>query len=150
MENLRSLLCQFRQNWYHFLAGQERDAVELVGNCYGGIAVDLNFYSERDKLFVQVAGELDLLVSSDLRAHLDQALDAKGARHLFLDFSGVTFIDSSGLGVILGRYRRLAESGGTVTIKNAPPQIYKILELSGLNRIMQITQLITEESVTEG
>lgn len=110
--------------------------------------MDLQFDSEKDKLFVWVNGELDLMVAARLRTELDSALDTKQARRLVLDFSGVNFIDSSGLGVILGRYRRLTEIGGTVQIENANTQVYKILELSGLSRIMEITQNVVEQGET--
>lgn len=98
----------------------------------------LNFRSDKDRLYVKIDGELDLSVSGSFRSELDQNLDINQARHLILDFSNVGFIDSSGLGVILGRYKRLAEIGGTVQICDVNDQIRKILELSGLSRIMEI------------
>lgn len=98
----------------------------------------LDFKGEKDKLYVKINGELDLSVASSFRSELDQNLDLKQARHLILDFSNVGFIDSSGLGVILGRYKRLTEIGGTVQICGVNDQIGKILELSGLSRIMEI------------
>ena len=100
----------------------------------------IQFNFEKDKLYVKTVGELDLLVADSFRSQLDQTLDIKQARHLILDFSDVSFIDSSGLGVILGRYKRLAEIGGTVEICGVHEQIAKILELSGLSRIMEIRQ----------
>ncbi len=106
----------------------------------------LEFSVEKDKLYVKVAGELDLSVAANFRSELDQLLDMKQARHLILDFSQVSFIDSSGLGVILGRYKRLAEIGGTVQICGVNDQIIKILEFSGLNRIIEIHK--REDKVT--
>jgi len=100
--------------------------------------VKLDFKFEKDKLYVKIDGELDLSVASNFRSELDRNLDIKQARHLILDFSNVDFIDSSGLGVILGRYKRLAEVGGSVQICGVNDQIGKILELSGLSRIMEI------------
>ncbi|MGI6684870.1 MAG: STAS domain-containing protein [Bacillota bacterium] len=100
----------------------------------------LDFKSDKDKLYVKVDGELDLSVAANFRGELDKKLDMTQARHLIFDFSQVSFIDSSGLGVILGRYKRLAEIGGTVKISGVNEQIGKILELSGLSRIMEIRQ----------
>jgi stage II sporulation protein AA (anti-sigma F factor antagonist) len=102
--------------------------------------LDLQLEYEKDKLYVQLKGELDLSIAPHLRIELDNALDTKQARHLIMDFSSVSFIDSSGLGVILGRYRRLTEVGGTVCVENTSPQVYKILEMSGLSKIIEITQ----------
>lgn len=106
----------------------------------GGLLVNLQIDYDKDKLFVKVSGELDMLVAPSFRFELDKALDVRQVRHLILDFTQVTFIDSSGLGVILGRYKRLAEVGGKVQICGVNEQISKILEFSGLNRIMEICQ----------
>ncbi|HHT62139.1 MAG: anti-sigma F factor antagonist [Bacillota bacterium] len=100
--------------------------------------MNLDFKSDKDKLYVKIEGELDLSVATSFRATLEEKIDVNQARHLILDFSQVSFIDSSGLGVILGRYKRLKEIGGTVQIIGVNEQIEKILELSGLSRIMDI------------
>jgi len=100
--------------------------------------MNLNFTVNRDKLWVQVAGDVDLSAAPRFRTELDKNLDQSKLRHLVLDFSQVTFIDSSGLGVILGRYKRLTEIGGDITVVGVNAQIGKILELSGLSRIMEI------------
>ncbi|MGI6678814.1 MAG: STAS domain-containing protein [Dehalobacterium sp.] len=99
----------------------------------------LDFKYEKDRLYASIDGEIDLSVAAHLRQELDQNLDRKQARHLILDLTKVSFIDSSGLGVILGRYKRLSEIGGTVKIYGVNDQIEKILELSGFNRIMKIS-----------
>lgn len=88
-------------------------------------------------LVARLAGEVDLAVADRLRSALDQAMGEKGTRHLVLDLSGVSLIDSSGLGVILGRYRRLAQSGGRVGLVGLKPTVKRVLELSGLLGIMR-------------
>jgi stage II sporulation protein AA (anti-sigma F factor antagonist) len=60
------------------------------------------------------------------------------ARNLTFDFSEVRFIDSSGLGVVLGRYKRVLTRGGKVRIVGANPQVYRILCLSGFGKLMEI------------
>ena len=92
----------------------------------------------KNTLWVKISGELDLNTAETLRLKLSNALDKSGARHMVCDFAGVTFIDSSGLGVLLGRYRQLAAVGGTISINNVRPQVYKLLEFSGLNKIINI------------
>ncbi|HUW65188.1 MAG TPA: anti-sigma F factor antagonist [Spirochaetia bacterium] len=88
-------------------------------------------------LVARLTGEMDLQVADHLRSALDSAMGEKGTRYLVLDLSGVSFIDSSGLGVILGRYRRLAQSGGRVSLVGLSPPVKNVLELSGLLRIMR-------------
>ncbi|MGI5892046.1 MAG: STAS domain-containing protein [Bacillota bacterium] len=98
----------------------------------------------KDGLFVRLEGEFDLLVADKLRDEINKALKKSAARHLILDFSKLTFIDSSGLGVILGRYRQLAPMGGKVTIIGSNSQVYKILELSGLTRVITVEEPIKD------
>lgn len=96
----------------------------------------INIEVARDTLLVRPAGELDLGSADSFRTALDKALDDHKIRHMIVNLGGISYIDSSGLGVLLGRYKRLASSGGKVSLVCPKPQIKKILELSGLLRIM--------------
>jgi stage II sporulation protein AA (anti-sigma F factor antagonist) len=71
-----------------------------------------------------------------LRNALEQALDREPIINLVFNLAGVSFIDSSGLGVLLGRYKRVSKNGGKVMLVSPQPQVRRILELSGLFRIM--------------
>lgn len=88
-------------------------------------------------LTVYLQGELDLSIADELRQQLDTRLDETGINNLIFDMDGVNFIDSSILGVMLGRYKRLSSKGGKVMITSARSQIRRILEMSGLFRIME-------------
>ena len=92
----------------------------------------------KNALFVQIGGEIDLDNADALRKKLDEALDATCMRKLICDLEGVRFIDSTGLGVLLGRYRKLAALGGGVKLVNVSEPIYRILALSGVTEIMQV------------
>lgn len=72
-----------------------------------------------------------------LRQAIDTEIERRGIRTVILNLERVSFIDSSGLGVILGRYKKLLPMGGKIIISNAPSHIYKIMELSGLPKIVQ-------------
>ncbi|HEX3032706.1 MAG TPA: anti-sigma factor antagonist [Bacillota bacterium] len=87
-------------------------------------------------LVARVAGELDMRVTPEFRDRLDTALENEMAGKLLLNLSEVSFIDSSGLGAILGRYKRLTQVGGKLAIAAPQPQVKRILELSGILRIM--------------
>ncbi|MDA8096984.1 MAG: STAS domain-containing protein [Desulforudis sp.] len=86
-------------------------------------------------LVARLQGELDMQVTDALRSALDQALNASGAKNMLFDLRLVSFIDSSGLGVILGRYRRIADKGGRLAFVNVEPPVRRVLELSGVLRI---------------
>jgi stage II sporulation protein AA (anti-sigma F factor antagonist) len=85
-----------------------------------------------------VEGELDMHVAEDFRQTVDDALDSSGVKNVLLSLKGVTFIDSSGLGVILGRYKKVYQLGGKVLAAHAHPQVERIFRLSGLLKLIQI------------
>jgi stage II sporulation protein AA (anti-sigma F factor antagonist) len=92
---------------------------------------------ERQTLLLYLNGELDMNTSDNLRQVIDNEIERRGIRTIILNLQEVTFIDSSGLGVILGRYKKLLPMGGKIIISNVPPHIYKIMELSGLPKIIE-------------
>lgn len=92
---------------------------------------------ERQTLHLYVEGELDMKNANDLKQLIDMEIDKKGIRTVILHMEDLRFIDSSGLGAILGRYKKLLPLGGKVKIANVPPHLYKIMELSGLPKIIE-------------
>jgi stage II sporulation protein AA (anti-sigma F factor antagonist) len=89
-------------------------------------------------LIVRVEGELDMHVADEFRRKVDDALETSGASNLLLSLKGVTFIDSSGLGVILGRYKKITALGGKMCAAGVRPQVGRIFEFSGLLRIIRM------------
>lgn len=96
----------------------------------------LDIECKQDTLLVRPGGELDLNITDLLRNNLDETLDREQAKNMVFNLSKVTFLDSSVLGVLLGRYKRVTKNGGKVVIVSPQPQVRKILELSGLFTIM--------------
>jgi anti-anti-sigma factor len=85
---------------------------------------------------VVVQGEIDVATSPELRTQLN-TLVANGARDITLGFEGVSFVDSSGLGVLVGTYKRLRdEFGGSVRIVGAQPPVRKVFEITGLEQAL--------------
>lgn len=95
-------------------------------------------------LIVRIEGELDMHVAEEFRNIVDDALEKSQVRNILLSLKGVSFIDSSGLGVILGRYKKLSILGGTMLAANVQPHIAKIFELSGLFKIIRQYSTETE------
>lgn len=80
---------------------------------------------------VAVTGEVDVHTAPELRAELNRLL-TDGARDIAVDLEGVEFIDSTGLGVLLGAHRQATEAGGTFEVRTTSERILKLLRISGL------------------
>lgn len=84
-------------------------------------------------------GEIDHHSASAIREEVDKTIDAEKPDMLILDFRDVTFMDSSGIGLVMGRYRKLKElPGSELHITNTSPWIYKVMRLAGLERLAVI------------
>ena len=66
-----------------------------------------------------------------------QDLTPADARQLILDFAMVTFMDSSGIGLVMGRFRLMQENEGTVLLRNLPTPIRKVMKLAGLDKLAE-------------
>lgn len=89
----------------------------------------------RDVMRAALSGEIDHHTAKELREDIDNALQCAQPRRLVLDFSGVGFMDSSGIGLIMGRYRLTQEWGCRVELTGAPPSIARMIRLAGLGRL---------------
>ncbi len=96
-------------------------------------------------LTVQIAGELDLSTSPAFRNRIEEELSQnQEIQHLIFDFKETSFIDSSGLGAILGRYKSMAQRNGKISAVNVPPHLERLFELSGLLKVMTIHPSLEE------
>lgn len=93
---------------------------------------------KRDTLTVYLSGELDHCCAQSIRRELDTLISDSAVRHLILDMKQMSFMDSSGIGVILGRYRTLSQRGGMVSVKNMNPQVRRIFLLSGMQQVIRM------------
>jgi anti-sigma B factor antagonist len=87
-----------------------------------------------DCAVLQVSGEIDLYTAPVLRERI-QDLAAKGTVHIIADLSRVDFLDSTGLGVLVGGLRRLREAGGSLTLVISAPRIRRVFEITGLTKV---------------
>ncbi|MBQ7656509.1 MAG: anti-sigma factor antagonist [Clostridia bacterium] len=92
---------------------------------------------KRDTVTARVTGELDHYSAQTIRRELDALIAEPGVKRLVLDLRDMTFMDSSGIGVILGRYRTMRERGGSVAVKNMNPQVERVFTLSGMRQVIQ-------------
>lgn len=83
-------------------------------------------------------GELDHHAAKSIREEIDQTIEREKPGMLTIDFKNVTFMDSSGIGLVMGRYRLMQLLNGKITVKNASLHIRKVMRLAGLDRLAAI------------
>lgn len=88
-------------------------------------------------LIVRLSGELDHHESTGLREAWQKKLQEEQVQHVVLNLQHVTFMDSSGIGVILGRYKEILRLGGELVVCSVNPAIQRIFEMSGLFKIIR-------------
>lgn len=84
----------------------------------------------------KITGEIDHHTARWLRMDIDTAIADRAPKKLLMDFSGVSFMDSSGVGLVMGRYKNMKERGGKVALINMPEYIEKVMNLAGMDRLL--------------
>ena len=84
-------------------------------------------------------GEIDHHCAPAIRNEIDLAVDGCHPENLIMDFGEVTFMDSSGIGLVMGRYQVMKNIGGRVCLENTPVHIKRVMRLAGLDRFTSIT-----------
>lgn len=97
-----------------------------------------------DSFVVAVAGELDMHTATPLREQLEEVLD-EGGRNLLVDLTGVSFLDSTALGVILEAARSLRSRSGQLVVVADDPRVTRTFRIAGLERVLRL-----ESSLPEG
>jgi anti-sigma B factor antagonist len=92
---------------------------------------------DNDPSTVHVAGEIDVATSPALKDELYRMLD-QGQQRVVVDLAEMSFIDSSGLGVLVGTLKRAREQGGEVVLRSMQPSARKVVEITGLTEIFTI------------
>ena len=93
--------------------------------------------ARRETITVQIEGELDHCSAERVRATLDALLADTHVKRLVIDLERLTFMDSAGIDVMLGRYRTLARRNGTLAVRGVSPQVDRIFRMSGLYQIIE-------------
>lgn len=89
-----------------------------------------------EKLTVRLNGEIDHHSTLEIRDKIDTAAREALPDELVLDFGGVSFMDSSGIGLVMGRYKTMQELGGRVAVINPSPSIKRVMKFSGLDKLV--------------
>ena len=100
--------------------------------------MDLKLLGERKSVIVKVNTELDHHAAAEIRRAVDAKIKSSNAVNVIFDFSKVDFMDSSGIGVIMGRYKLTGILGGKVIIFGARKNVKRIIEMSGIDKLITI------------
>lgn len=92
------------------------------------------------KLRIHVPAELDHHEANQMKAEADMLIEAYQVKHLIFDFAETQFMDSSGIGVIIGRCRNVGYYGGEVSAQNLNDRLKKIFRVSGLHTLIQVNE----------
>ena len=103
--------------------------------------MNVTIESSGNLVIAYLYGEIDHHTAVDIRDKIDNAVSYIKPSHLILDFKNITFMDSSGIGLVMGRFRLMQNHHGSVEIRNVTPQTKKIMELAGLGRIAVINEI---------
>lgn len=98
---------------------------------------------------VEVRGEVDVYTSAMLREQLGELIDG-GARHVVVDLTRVDFLDSSGLGVLVGALKRLRTAGGDLSLVCASGNILKIFRITALDRVFTLHDSVEAATASLG
>ena len=100
--------------------------------------MSVKIINEDNKVIALLSGEIDHHNAKSLRQDIDFSLRENQPEELIMDFSEVGFMDSSGIGLGMGRYKLMQEIGGNLVVRNPPPHIKKVMRLSGIDRLASI------------
>ncbi|MDT8716504.1 anti-sigma F factor antagonist [Clostridium sp. 19966] len=107
----------------------------------------IRFDKKDNILIAYLLGELDHHSAEEVRSKIDDKIDREKVNKLIISFYGVTFMDSSGIGVVVGRYKKLSMRKGIVCIAEAKDPVKKVFELSGMFKIIHSYESIDDAVV---
>ena len=96
----------------------------------------ISYQKEDKQLLVEITEEIDHHVAEKIRRKVDDEITRYMPRKTIFDFSRVSFMDSAGIGMIIGRYKMMKLIGGNLEIINISSTVRRILEMSGINKII--------------
>ncbi|MDD4780268.1 MAG: anti-sigma F factor antagonist [Tissierellia bacterium] len=100
--------------------------------------MNIEFIESGQKLTIKLSGELDHHGADKTRYEIDERINENDITKLIIDFENLDFIDSSGIGFVIGRYKNIRKRNGVIEIINASTKVRKILDMSGIGKIINI------------
>ncbi len=88
-------------------------------------------------LIITLSGEVDHHIADEVRTKIDREFDLNKIKSIIFDFSEVSFMDSSGIGMIIGRYKNAQKYGGVVALASVSENADRIFDISGIYKIVR-------------
>ena len=95
------------------------------------------FVKSKNALVVNLYGEIDQYAAAELKGRIDIEIESSLKRNLIFNLEKVTLMDSSGIGLIVGRYKAVSALGGVMALCSASPSVKKMIDLSGIGKIIK-------------
>lgn len=102
--------------------------------------MEQNYKIEGAKMTYYMPREVDHHSAGEMKSKMDMLIDMHGIRELEMDFSKTEFMDSSGIGVMIGRSKKLHYYGGRICASNLSEHAYKLFRASGMHRIIEVKE----------
>lgn len=106
--------------------------------------MQISFQKTDNILIASACGELDHHSAAAVREGIDKTMERFRCKHLILDFENVTFMDSSGIGVVLGRYKKVKNGDGILYLAGCSDYVKKILSMAGLFTIITHQETVAD------
>ena len=100
-----------------------------------------NYLKEYKLLILEITEEIDHHSCEKIKKRADYEIQIHIPKKVIFDFNSVTFMDSSGIGMIIGRYKLISMFGGKTSMVNVNPKIKKVFEMSGILKIIPIEEI---------
>ena len=108
--------------------------------------MESKFYEDKKMLVFKITDEIDDCNVQKIRRRADYEIERYMPRKVIFDFDSVTFMDSEGIGLIIGRYKFTNMLGGKLEVANLTQSVKKIFEMSGILKLIPIAKLETYEN----
>ncbi len=109
--------------------------------------MNVNYLNEDKLLILELTEEIDHFTTEKIRRRADYEISRLFPRKVIFDFNNVTFMDSAGIGMVIGRYKLVNMLGGILELRNVNKSVKKIFEMSGISKICQIKEVSQEEKI---
>ena len=101
--------------------------------------MEIKYGVEKNILYIYLYGEIDEYSSGKCRSKTDEIIDrCTGVKNVVFNFANVTFMDSTGIGMLIGRYKKIKSYNIAAFVQNPPSNVQKIMQISGLYKILPI------------
>ena len=98
----------------------------------------IDFSKKENILTIRIEGEIDHHSAGEIRDWIDDYIKKSNTKYIIMDFSKVGFMDSSGIGMVMGRYKNIRRLGGELCIVSANAAVKRILDMSGITSVIPV------------